>query len=242
MATHLIGIDVGTSSTKAVLIDETGAVLETAVPEYEFQTPRPLWAESDPADWWDATAKAIRTLLEKVDPASVAGVGLTGQMHGMVALGGAGEVLRPCIMWNDQRTAAQCTAITERVGEERVIQLTGNPVLPGFTAPKIAWTRENEPEVYEKIDKIVLPKDYVRYKLTGEFFTDVSDASGTSLLDVANRRWSDEMLDALELPPSWMAEVTESPVASAKISAEAAAVTGLPSATRQVVKPAPSAP
>ena len=227
MATHLIGIDVGTSSTKAVLVDESGSVLETVAPEYEFRTPRPLWAESDPSDWWEATVKAIRALLEKVEPSSVVGVGLTGQMHGMVALDGSGTVLRPCIMWNDQRTGAQCEAITEQVGAERVIQLTGNPVLPGFTAPKIAWTRENEPEVFEKISKVVLPKDYARYKLTGEFFTDVSDASGTSLLDVANRRWSDEMLAAFDVPASWMPEVTESPVASAKISREAAETTGL---------------
>ena len=228
MGSHLIGIDVGTSSTKAVLVDEAGTVVSTVAPEYDFRAPRPLWAESDPADWWVAAVKAIRSLLEKVDPVSVAGIGLTGQMHGMVALDGTGEVLRPCIMWNDQRTGAQCAAITEKVGAEKVIQLTGNPVLPGFTAPKIAWTRENEPEVYERIAKIVLPKDYVRYKLTGEFFTDVSDASGTSLLDVANRRWSDEMLAALEIPRSWMPEVTESPVASSTISKEAAKATGLP--------------
>ncbi len=227
MTTHLIGIDVGTSSTKAVLIDESGAVLETVAPEYDFRTPHPLWAEADPADWWDATVKAIRSLLEKVEPSSVAGVGLTGQMHGMVALDRAGSVLRPCIMWNDQRTAAQCEAITEQVGSERVIQLTGNPVLPGFTAPKIAWTRENEPEVYGNIDKVLLPKDFVRYKLTGEFFTDVSDASGTSLLDVANRAWSEEMLAAFDVPASWMPEVTESPVASTKISMDGAKATGL---------------
>jgi len=231
MGSHLIGIDVGTSSTKAVLVDEAGTVVSTVAPEYDFRTPRPLWAESDPADWWVAAVKAIRALLGKVDPASVAGVGLTGQMHGMVAMDGVGEVLRPCIMWNDQRTGAQCEAITEKVGTEKVIQLTGNPVLPGFTAPKIAWTRENEPEIYGQIAKIVLPKDYVRYKLTGEFFTDVSDASGTSLLDVANRRWSDEMLAALEIPVSWMPEVTESPVASTKISKEGAMATGLSEGT-----------
>ena len=231
MTTHLIGIDVGTSSAKAVLIDEFGTVLETIAGEYDFSTPHPLWAESDPADWWEATVKAIRALLEKVEPASVAGIGLTGQMHGMVALDGAGSVLRPCIMWNDQRTGSQCETITKQVGAEKVIQLTGNPVLPGFTAPKIAWTRENEPEVYGKIAKIVLPKDYARYKLTGEFFTDVSDASGTSLLDVANRRWSEEMLSALDLPVSWMPEVTESPVASAKVSKEASEATGLPEGT-----------
>lgn len=227
MSSYLIGIDVGTSSAKAVLIDESGVVLDTVAPEYEFQTPHPLWAEADPADWWDATVQAVRSLLEKVNASEVAGVGLTGQMHGMVALNGSGEVLRPCIMWNDQRTALQCEAITNRVGSEKVIRLTGNPVLPGFTAPKIAWTRENEPETFAAIDKILLPKDFVRYKLTGEFFTDVSDASGTSLLDVENRRWSDEMLAALEIPSSWMPEVTESPVASSRISAEAATATGL---------------
>ena len=231
MASHLIGIDVGTSSTKAVLIDVSGEVVETIVPEYEFQTPRPSWAESDPADWWDAAVTAIRALLTKVDPASIVGVGLTGQMHGMVALDGKGEVLRPCIMWNDQRTGKQCEAITEKVGAEKVIQLTGNPVLPGFTAPKIVWTRENEPEIYARITKILLPKDYVRYKLTGDFFTDVSDASGTSLLDVANRCWSDEMLAAMNIPASWMPEVTESDVASAKISRFGAEATGLPEGT-----------
>ena len=145
MTTHLIGIDVGTSSAKAVLIDEFGTVLETVAPEYDFSTPHPLWAESDPADWWEATVKAIRALLEKVEPSSVAGIGLTGQMHGMVALDGAGSVLRPCIMWNDQRTAAQCEAITKQVGAEKVIQLTGNPVLPGFTAPKTNVTRRTRP-------------------------------------------------------------------------------------------------
>ena len=231
MASHLIGIDVGTSSTKAVLIDASGEVVETIVPEYEFQTPRPSWAESNPADWWDAAVTAIRALLTKVDPASIVGVGLTGQMHGMVALDGKGDVLRPCIMWNDQRTGKQCEVITEKVGAEKVIQLTGNPVLPGFTAPKIVWTRENEPEIYARITKILLPKDYVRYKLTGEFFTDVSDASGTSLLDVANRCWSDEMLAAMDIPASWMPEVTESDVASTKISKFGAEATGLPEGT-----------
>ena len=227
MATYLIGLDVGTSSTKAILIDEAGEVVDTKVPTYDFSTPRPLWAESDPEHWWEATTEALRALAEKAGPENVAGIGLTGQMHGLVMLNGAGKVLRPCIMWNDQRTESQCVAITEQVGRDRVLQLTGNPILPGFTAPKIAWVRENEPEVFAQVDKILLPKDYVRYRLTGEFFTDVSDASGMSLLDVANRTWSDEMIAALDIPSSWLPEVTESPVASAKISAEGASATGL---------------
>ena len=231
MATYLIGLDVGTSSAKAILIDEAGEVVDTVAPTYDFSTPRPLWAESDPKDWWEATTKALRTLTEKVGPENVAGLGLTGQMHGLVMLDGGGRVLRPCIMWNDQRTESQCAAITERVGVERVLQLTGNPILPGFTAPKIAWVRENEPEVFAQVDKILLPKDYVRYRLTGEFFTDVSDASGMSLLDVANRAWSEEMISALEIPSTWLPEVTESPVASSRISPKGASATGLVAGT-----------
>ena len=231
MSSHFIGIDVGTSSTKAILINQAGEVVDTVAPTYDFSTPRPLWAESDPQDWWEATTQAIRTLVEKVGSGSVSGLGLTGQMHGLVMLDGEGKVLRPCIMWNDQRTGSQCAAITERVGSERVLQLTGNPILPGFTAPKIAWVRENEPEVYAQTDKVLLPKDYIRYRLTGEFFTDVSDASGTSLLDVANRTWSEEMTSALEIPSSWLPEVTESPVASSKISQAGAIATGLAEGT-----------
>jgi xylulokinase len=226
---YLLGIDVGTSSAKAVLMDEGGAVVAIAAPEYDFATPRPLWAESDPEDWWQATIKAIREIFDKseVDPGDIAGVGLTGQMHGLVLLDGAGEVLRPCIMWNDQRTAAQCAAITDRVGAAEVLRMTGNPILPGFTAPKIVWVRENEPEVYSRTAHVLLPKDTIRYRLSGEFFTDVSDASGMSLLDVQRRRWSPEMLDACEIPEAWMPEVTESPVASAKVNGEAARLTGL---------------
>ena len=226
---YLIGLDVGTSSTKAVLIDEGGRVLFTIAPAYEFRTPKPLWAESDPADWWAAAQNAFRELLEKtkIPPGEIAGVGLTGQMHGLVMLDARGEVLRPCIMWNDQRTAKQCAAITKKVGRARVHKLTGNPVLPGFTAPKIVWVAENEPDVFRRTAKILLPKDYIRYKLSGEFFTDVSDASGMSLLDVAKRRWCDEMLKACDVPRTWLAEVTESPVASTKVSAAAAKLTGL---------------
>jgi xylulokinase len=230
---YLIGLDVGTSSAKTVLIDERGRVVFTTAPAYDFRTPKPLWAESDPADWWAATVAALRELFARsgVKPGEIAGVGLTGQMHGLVLLDAQGDVLRPCIMWNDQRTARQCAALTQKVGRARVLRLTGNPVLPGFTAPKIAWVAEHEPQVFRRIAKILLPKDYLRYKLSGEFFTDVSDASGTSLLDVAKRRWSDEMLRACNVPRAWLAEVTESPVASTKVSAAAAKATGLRAGT-----------
>ena len=164
-------------------------------------------------------------------PRDIAGVGLTGQMHGLCALDAAGAPLRPCILWNDQRTAAQCAEITRRVGQARVLQLTGNPVLTGFTAPKILWMAQNEPELYGRIAHVLLPKDYARYRLTGEFYGEVSDASGTSLFDVGQRRWSDEMLAALEIPRRWLPEVTESPLASTRISAAAAAATGLVAGT-----------
>jgi len=226
--TYLLGIDVGTTGSKAVLIDTEGVVRASATTEYPMYTPRPLWAEQNPSDWWSATVTSIRQVLSGEDVArQVAGIGLTGQMHGLVLLDSAGQVLRPCIMWNDQRTAPQCAAITEQVGAGNVLRLTGNPVLPGFTAPKIVWVRENEPEVYARTGKVLLPKDYVRYRLTGGFFSEVSDASGTSLFDVGNRCWSDEMLEALNVPRQWLPEVTESPVASARVSAEAARETGL---------------
>jgi len=229
MATFLIGIDVGTTGSKALLIGADGSVRASATAEYPMFTPQPLWAEQRPADWWAATVTSIRRVLDEggVQPGQVAGVGLTGQMHGLVLLDAQGRVLRPCIMWNDQRTAAQCAAITASVGAEQVLRLTGNPVLPGFTAPKIVWVREHEPEAYARVAKVLLPKDYVRYCLTGGFFSEVSDASGTSLFDVGRRQWSAEMLEALELPRQWLPEVTESPVVSAHVSARAAAETGL---------------
>ncbi len=227
--THLLGIDIGTSGSKALLVGEDGSVTASASTEYALSTPRPLWAEQDPEDWWKATVASVgRVLLESgVAPSDIAGIGLTGQMHGLVLLDFEGAVLRPCIMWNDQRTGSQCAAITDKVGLKRILELTGNPVLPGFTAPKVAWVRENEPEVFGRVAKVLLPKDYIRYRLTGEFFTEVSDASGTSLLDVARRKWSDEMLAAFEIPRDWLAEVTESPEVSASISADAARSTGL---------------
>jgi xylulokinase len=233
MATYLLGIDVGTTGSKALLIDADGQVVASAVTEYPMMTPQPLWAEQNPTDWWQATATSIRRVLNRgtVRPEEIAGIGLTGQMHGLVMLDDHGHVLRPCIMWNDQRTAAQCAAITAQVGQARLLELTGNPVLPGFTAPKVVWVREHEPQVYAKTARILLPKDYVRFCLTGEFFSEVSDASGTSLFDVGRRTWSEEMLAALDIPRRWLPEVTESPVVSARVNSYAAHETGLPAGT-----------
>ena len=229
MAKYLLGIDIGTSGSKAVLIDEGGAVLASATGDYPMYTPRPLWAEQDPRDWWSATVSAIGQVLQTggVKGDDVASVGLTGQMHGLVLLDERGEVLRPCIMWNDQRTGPQCEEITQRLGLPRLLELIANPVLPGFTAPKIVWVRENEPEVYSRAAHVLLPKDYARYRLTGQYATEVSDASGTALLDVRNRRWSDEMLAALDIPGQWLPECYESVVPSAVISQAAADETGL---------------
>ncbi|MCI0478905.1 MAG: xylulokinase, partial [Anaerolineales bacterium] len=229
MTNYLLGIDVSTTATKALLIDERGAVVAVVATEYPFETPHPLWSEQDASLFWNGTVQSIRGVLGKshVDAKNIVAVGLTGQMHGATLLDAHGESLRPCILWNDQRTQKQCDEIMARVGKERVLQLTGNPVLTGFTAPKILWVRENEPDVYRRVAHILLPKDYARYKLTGEFFSDVSDSSGTSLFDVGKRAWSDEMLRALDIPRAWMPKVTESPVVSAKISADAARATGL---------------
>ena len=203
---YLLGIDVGTSGAKALLIDADGNVVASALEEYPLFTPRPLWAEQNPEDWWQATVASIKAVLARatVKPSEVAGLGLTGQMHGMVALDGQGQVLRPCIMWNDQRTAAQCAEIMETVGRERFLARTGNLALPGFTAPKLLWVRQHEPDVYRQIAHVLLPKDYVRYRLTGEFAIDKADGAGTILFDLKKRDWSREVLEALEIPPEWL--------------------------------------
>lgn len=225
---YLLGIDVSTTATKALVIDERGEMIAAASDPYDFVTPRPLWAEQNPADWWRACVSVIRRVLEKIPARDIAGIGLTGQMHGLVLLDADGNVLRPCILWNDQRTGKQCDEITQRAGgAKNLLQMIGNPALPGFTAPKILWVRENEPAVYARAAHVLLPKDYLRYKLTGAYATEVSDASGTALLDVAKRNWSDELLHALEVPRAWLPDVHESPVVSAKISASAANETGL---------------
>ncbi|MCP3903686.1 MAG: xylulokinase [Planctomycetes bacterium] len=226
---HLLGIDVGTGGSKALLIDDAGTVVASATTEYPLLTPRPQWAEQDPAAWWSATVASTRRVLDEsgIDPASIAGIGLTGQMHGLVLLDASGGVLRPAILWNDQRTAAQCRAIHARLGEDAVIRITGKPALTGFTAPKLLWVREHEPQVWAAAAQILLPKDYVRFRLTGEFLMDVADGSGTSLLDVNTRAWSDEILDALEIPHAWLPPLAESAVAGAPVHADAGRQTGL---------------
>jgi xylulokinase len=230
MAHHLIGIDVGTTGSKALLMDQDGEVLASATHEYPMYAPQPLWAEQSPGDWWDATVQSIRDVLagSNETPGSVAAVGLTGQMHGLVLLDAHGAVLRPCIMWNDQRTGIECSEITSRIGAQKVLELTGNPILPGFTAPKIAWVRKNEPDVYDRVATVLLPKDFVRFKLTDAFATDVADASGTSLFNVGKRSWSKDMLAALDIPPDWMPDVAESPEIVGRVGAAAASATGLP--------------
>jgi xylulokinase len=197
--TALVGIDVGTSGVKALALSETGEILARAERGYPLSTPRPGRAEQDPKDWALAADGALDDL--GVEPTSI---GWSGQMHGLVVLDGAGDVIRPAILWNDQRTAAECAEIEERIGLERLIQLTGNRALTGFTAPKLVWLRNHEPETYARIRHVLLPKDYVRFRRTGEHAIDVADASGTLLFDVANRRWSEEVLDALDVPREWL--------------------------------------
>jgi xylulokinase len=204
----LVGLDVGTTGVKAIAVSPDGVVLASATRGYPLSTPRPGWSEQDPEDWWEGASAA---LAEVSAGRSVAGIGLSGQMHGLVVLDAEGRVIRPALLWNDQRTAAECIEIEERVGPERLIELTGNRALTGFTAPKLLWLRRHEPDAYARIERVMLPKDYVRLRLTGEWAIDAADASGTLLFDVARRRWSDEVLDALELPRDWFPPVLESP-------------------------------
>ncbi len=202
---RLTGLDVGTTGVKAIAISPAGEVLARVEREYPLSTPQPGWAEQDPEDWWQASRSALDELGWKDgDP-----LGFSGQMHGLVALGADDAVLRPAILWNDQRTGAECAEIEERVGLARLIELTGNRALAGFTAPKLLWLRRHEPDVYARIAHILLPKDYVRFRLTGERAIDAADASGTLLFDVARRRWSGELLELLELPAAWLPEAHE---------------------------------
>ena len=203
--TALVGLDVGTTGVKALAITPDGDVVASAEEGYALSTPQPGWAEQDPDDWWRASQAALARL--GVDSPAI---GLSGQMHGLVCLAESGEVIRPAILWNDQRTAVECAEIEGLVGLERLITLTGNRALTGFTAPKLLWLRRHEPDVYARIHRIVLPKDYVRLRMTGEWTIDVADASGTLLFDVANRRWSTEVLRALDIPEEWLPPVSES--------------------------------
>jgi len=226
---YLLGIDIGTSGTKTVLFDKTGRSIASSTEEYPMYQPRIGWAEQDPADWWNAVCITSRKVIEDsgISPSDIKGVGLSGQMHGLVILDENDRVLRKSIIWCDQRTDAECAEITEKVGKDRLIEITANPALTGFTASKILWVRNNEPDVYSKIRRILLPKDYIRFMLTGEYATEVSDASGMQLLDIRNRCWSDEVLEKLEIPVEWLGKMYESCENTGTITKEAADLTGI---------------
>jgi xylulokinase len=227
---YFLGIDISTTGSKVIVMDESGGICATASSPHTLQTPKPLWSEQDPGQWWEATKISIRAALEQVGlvGGSIAAVGLTGQMHGLVLLDDAGQVLRPAILWNDQRTQAQCDEIHARIGKQNFIQITGNVALTGFTAPKILWVQENEPEVYARVAHVLLPKDYVRYKLTGNMAMDKADGAGTVLMDLKSRNWSPEILSALDIPANWMPELYEGPEVTGMVTVEAAERTGLP--------------
>lgn len=226
----VIGIDIGTSGCKSLLIDDRGRVVARALEEYPLSNPRPGWSEQNPEDWWQAARITIQHLLKSGEAAgSIRAIGLSGQMHGMVALDKDGRVLRPCIMWNDQRTGKQCQEIHDRLGGvEGLLSHTNNRMLPGYTGGKILWVRENEPHLYEKISMVFNPKDYIRFRLTGEYATEVSDASGTGLFNVRERKWSYRLLDILDIPKDWLPRCYESPEVSGKVMASVAAELGLP--------------
>ncbi|WP_099204294.1 xylulokinase [Scatolibacter rhodanostii] len=230
---YLIGIDLGTSGTKTVLFDREGTVMANSTIEYPMYQEKNGWAEQDPDDWWRAAADTIQDVIKRtgIDAGEIKGIGISGQMHGLVMLDAKGKVLRKSIIWCDQRTAAECEEITQKVGAERLIEITANPALTGFTASKILWVRNNEPQIYSQCAHILLPKDYVRYKLTGDFATEVSDASGMQLLDVPKRQWSQEVLDKLDIDINLLPKVYESPEVTGVISEEAAKLTSLKAGT-----------
>ncbi len=231
---YWLGIDTGTGSTRALLVDESGKVrASSTAPHEDIKMERPLWAEQRPENWWDAAVTAIRGVLSAAGASGkdVRGIGLSGQMHGLVILGGNNQVIRPALIWCDQRSQAQVDSINAIVGKENVLACTANPVLTGFTLPKLLWVRDHEPEKFEAVRKLLLPKDYIRFRLTGEFATDVSDASGTSLFDVVKRRWSFEMADRLKIDRAILPQAFESAEVTGKVSPEAAALTGLSAGT-----------
>lgn len=225
----LVGLDVGTTGARAVAIDESGRVVTSASSEYPLLMPRPGWTEQDPLDWWNASRDVLQQVASAAGP--IVAIGLTGQMHGSVFLDERHQVIRPALLWNDQRTAGQCEIITERIGRERLIEITGNPALTGFQAPKVLWLRDVEPVQYRHLRHVLLPKDYVRLMLTGGLATDVSDAAGTLFLDVRRRDWSRQILAALEIPADWLPRVYESPEITGQVMPAVAAELGLPAGT-----------
>jgi xylulokinase len=230
----LLGIDIGTSGTKTLICDDDGAVLATATAEHPIHSPKPGWSEQNPADWWHAVGVATKAVLKKakLKPGDIKSIGLSGQMHGSVFLSDRPDPLRPALLWNDQRTGKQCDEITAKAGgREALIDLVANPALTGFTAPKILWVRQNEPKLYAKVKHILLPKDYIRYRMTGEYATEVSDASGMLLLDVRNRTWSDKLLNLLDIDKSLLGKLYESHEITGTLTSEAAKALGLAEGT-----------
>jgi xylulokinase len=223
-----IGLDIGTSGAKAIVCDGEGIILASALAEYPISSPQPLWSEQHPADWWRGAQEAIRTVVSRVDPAQIRGIGLAGQMHGAVFLDDANQVIRPALLWNDQRTAAECIEITQKVGAERLLAIAGNPALTGFQAPKILWVRNHEPANYARIAHIVLPKDYIRFMLSDVYAADVADGAGTLLMDISARDYSPDILTALGIPRAWLPRLYEGPQVTGELSARAAALLGIP--------------
>ena len=231
--TFFLGLDISTTGAKALLIDGAGDVVASATNPVSLSTPQPLWSELDPHAWWDGIVESIRTVLAEADVEgeAVEAVGLTGQMHGLVLLDEEGEVLRPAILWNDQRTGEQCDEMRARLGKEHLIQVTGNDALTGFTAPKVLWVQEHEPEIYARAAHILLPKDYVRFRLTGEYAMDKAGGAGTQLFDLEARDWSTEVVEALEIPEAWLPPTYEGPAVTGEVSPKAAEATGLQAGT-----------
>ena len=227
MKKYLVGIDIGTSGTKSALYDLDGNLIASETVEYPLYQPQNGYAEQDPEDWWQATVRTLSVVTQKAD-GEIVGVGITGQMHSLVLLDTDNRVIRPAILWCDQRTASECREIEEKVGRERLIEITANPALTGFTASKLMWVKKHEKAFFDKCAHILLAKDYIRFKLTGEYATDVSDASGMQLLDVKKRKWSEEVCESLGIDMSKLARVYESPELTGRITSEAARVTGLP--------------
>jgi xylulokinase len=228
-----LGIDISTTGAKALLINQNGEVVSSATTPLLLSTPRPLWSEQEPEDWWQAvTASVGQALLHaNVSGEAVSGVGLTGQMHGLVLLDEQGRTLRPAILWNDQRCASECDEIRDRIGRERLIGITGNDALTGFTAPKIVWVKNHEPEIFARARHVLLPKDFIRFKLTGSLAMDKADGSGTMLFDLKSRSWSSEVLDALGIPTEWMPPTFEGQQVTGEVSSKAADITGLRAGT-----------
>ncbi len=224
-----LGIDISTTSSKALLIDEKGNIVGVASSPHTLQSPKPLWSEQDPLEWWKAITTSIQKVLKisGVDKDTVGAIGLTGQMHGLVLLDDAGQVLRPAILWNDQRTQAQCDEIHQRIGKDKFLQISGNVSLTGFTAPKILWVHQNEPDIFKRVRHVLLPKDYIRYKLSGDYAMDKAGGSGTILFDLKSRNWSSELIEKLSIDPAWLPRTFEGPEFTGAISRDAAEKTGL---------------